>query len=58
MLGGQQRSKQETDDKVVLIGQEVGNKLRICGANSVFDFATEIPIGGLGESTSRIIIDR
>lgn len=58
MLGGQLKHNKEFDDKVVLIGEEVGNKLRICGVNSLFDFATEIPIGGLGESTSRIIVDR
>jgi hypothetical protein len=48
MLGGQQKNKKDFDDKIIIIGEEVGNKLRICGVNSIFDFATEIPIGGLG----------
>ena len=58
MLGGQQRARKDIDDKVILIGQEVGNKLRICGVNSIFDFATEIAIGGIGQSVSRICVDR
>ena len=58
LLGGQKKSVKKFDDKLILIGSEVGNKIRICGANSVFDFATPIPIGGIGESASRIIVDR
>ena len=58
MLGGQKRYDSSFDDKVILVGEEVGNKIRICGVNSLFDFATPIPVGGLGESSSRIIVDR
>jgi hypothetical protein len=48
LLGGQRKNDKEADEKVTLIGSEVGNKLRICGVNSIFDFATPVPIGGLG----------
>jgi hypothetical protein len=58
LLGGQKKHDKNFDDKVILIGAEVGNKIRICGVNSVVDFATPIPIGGIGSSSSRIIVDR
>lgn len=41
-----------------MVGEEVGNHLRVCGAHSVFDFATPISTAGLGSSQSRIVVDR
>ena len=58
LLGGQKRSDDAFDDKIIMIGEEVGNKLRVCGSHSIFDFATPIAIGGLGESQARIVVDR
>jgi hypothetical protein len=31
-----------------MVGEEVGNKIRVCGSNSMIDFATPIAIGGIG----------
>lgn len=58
MLGGQRKEDKNFDEKLILIGDEVGNKLRVCGADSIFDFATPILIGGIGSSSSRIVVDR
>jgi hypothetical protein len=58
LLGGQKKSDDAFDDKIIMVGEEVGNKIRVCGSHSVFDFATPISIGGLGESQARIVVDR
>ncbi len=58
MLGGQKPHDDSFDDKVIMIGSEVGNQLRVCGSHSVFDFATPISIGGIGSSQSRIVVDQ
>lgn len=49
-MGGQREEDDSFDEKIVLIGEEIGNKLRVCGAHSHFDFATPIAVGGLGSS--------
>lgn len=49
---------QAFDEKVIIVGEEVGNKIRVCGSNSIIDFATPIAIGGIGSSQSRIVVDR
>jgi hypothetical protein len=58
LLGGQKKDEDSFDDKIIMVGEEVGNKLRVCGTRSIFDFATPISIGGLGSSHSRIVVDR
>lgn len=57
-MGGQKKSDPLHDDKLIMVGEEVGNKIRVCGVNSLIDFATPICIGGLGSSQSRIVVDR
>jgi homoserine kinase len=58
MLGGIKKSDNKFDSKILLIGDKIGNKIRVCGVNSIIDFATPIPIGGLGSSSSRIVLDQ
>ncbi len=40
------------------MGEEIGNRLRVCGSHSQVDFATPIAVGGLGSSQARIVVDR
>ena len=58
LLGGQKRRDKHFDDKIILVGQEVGNNIRLCGMNCEFDFAVPIPVGGIGQSEARIVVDR
>lgn len=48
LLGGQRKNDPKFNDKVIIVGQEIGNKIRLCGANSIVDFASPINVGGLG----------
>lgn len=57
-MGGQKKSDSKFDDKIILVGEETGNKIRVCGVNSIIDFARPITIGGLGSSQCRIAVDR
>jgi hypothetical protein len=58
LAGGQRHLHDDFDEKIILLGEETGNKLRVCGAHSHLDFATPIAVGGLGESQARIVLDR
>lgn len=57
LLGGQRKDDANFNDKVIMVGEEIGNSIRVCGANSVIDFASPIYIAGLGESQARIVVD-
>jgi hypothetical protein len=48
LLGGQRKDDPKFNDKVIIVGEEIGNKIRVCGANSIVDFASPINVGGLG----------
>jgi hypothetical protein len=48
LLGGQRKNDAKFNDKVIIVGEEVGNKIRVCGSNSIVDFASPINVGGLG----------
>ena len=57
-MGGQKQVDVAFDDKIIMVGEGIGNMIRVCGVNSLIDFATPISVGGIGSSQSRIVVDR
>jgi hypothetical protein len=57
LVGGQKKNDETFDDKVIIVGYEIGNNLRVCGIGCIIDFSFPINIGGIGFSQTRTVMN-
>lgn len=45
-------------DKITLVGESTGSKLRICGCNCLIDFSEPFSINSIGIHQARVVVER